>query len=180
MTLNFKVHQDADIRISFYFEDILDTCGKMVCSYFGITLLISVNDPRFSGLRNVFLKYFQDWLNSVEQRQGNFTKDTRQKMFISSQTCEALKITVNSIIEPTQFLLQHQVKYGLTKHFCQDLLENYFGRKRSLGSRKDYPSMADFGYNYNAIRKQKIFNPIAQGKVADCGMVALIDEPLPC
>ena len=40
----------------------------------------AVNDPRFSCLRNVFLKYFQDWLNSVEQRQGNFTKDARQKI----------------------------------------------------------------------------------------------------
>ena len=48
----------------------------------------SVNDPRFSWLRNVFLKYFQDWLNFVEQRQGNFTKDARQKKFISSQTYE--------------------------------------------------------------------------------------------
>ena len=59
----------------------------------------SVNDPRFLLLRNVFLKYFQDWLNSVEQHQGNFTKDARQKMFISSQTYEGLKITVNSITE---------------------------------------------------------------------------------
>ena len=129
---------------------------------------------------NVFLKHFQDWLNSVEQRQGNFTKDARQKMFISSQTYEGLKITVNSIIEATQFLLQHQVKYVLTERFCQDPLENYFGRQRSLGSRKDNPSMADFGYNDNAIRNQKIFHPIAHGNVADCGMVVLTDEPLPC
>ena len=89
-------------------------------------------------------------------------------MFISSQTYEGLKITVNSIIEATQFLLQHQVKYVLTERFCQDPLENYFGRQRSLGSRKDNPSMADFGYNDNAIRNQKIFKPIAHGNVADC------------
>ena len=38
--------------------------------------LRSVNDQKFSWLRNVFLKYFQDWLNSVQQRegQGNFTR----------------------------------------------------------------------------------------------------------
>ena len=65
----------------------------------------SVSDPRFSSLRNMFLKHFQDWLNSVEQHQGNFTKDARQKMFISSQTYEVLKITINSIIEATEFLL---------------------------------------------------------------------------
>ena len=51
----------------------------------------SVNDQRFLWLPNAFLKYFQDWLNSVEQRQGNFTKDARQKMFISWQTYEGLK-----------------------------------------------------------------------------------------
>ena len=38
--------------------------------------LRSVNDQKFSWLRNVFLKYFQDWLNSVQQSegQGNFTR----------------------------------------------------------------------------------------------------------
>ena len=70
--------------------------------------LRSVNDRRFSWLRNVFLKLFQDWLNSVQKRQRNFERDTSQKMFISiagQQTYEGLKISVNSIIEATQFLL---------------------------------------------------------------------------
>ena len=59
--------------------------------------LRSVNDRRFSWLRNVFLKSFQDWLNSVQQCQGNFTKDAGQKMFISIswQTYEGLKTSVN-------------------------------------------------------------------------------------
>ena len=38
--------------------------------------------------------------------------------------------------------------------------------------------MAGFGYNNNAIRNQKNFKPIANGNVADSGMIA--DEPLPC
>ena len=67
--------------------------------------LRSVNDRRFSWLRKVFLKSFQDWLNFVQQCQGNFTKDAGQKMFISLQTYEGLKISVNPIIEATQFLL---------------------------------------------------------------------------
>ena len=98
-------------------------------------------------------------------------------MFISWQTHEGLKISVNSVIEATQFLLWHQVKYVPRERFCQDLLENSFGKQRSLGSRKDNPSMgmADFGYNNNAIRNQKIFKPIANG-----GMIALTDDPLPC
>ena len=76
-------------------------------------------------------------------------------MFISWQTYEGLKISVNSIIEATQFLLWHQVKYVLTECFCQDPLENWFGRQRSLGSRKDNPSMVDFGYNNNALLETK-------------------------
>ena len=126
--------------------DVLDTCGAMICSYFGIAFLLffmkientvytsfqnsillfitgngfifdimniqnnqslefewipmlpplrSVNDWRFSWLRNVFLKSFQDWLNSVQQCQGNFIKDTGQKVFISWQTYEGLKMSVN-------------------------------------------------------------------------------------
>ena len=45
--------------------------------------LRSVNDQRFSWLCNVFLKLFQDWLNSVQKLQGNFERDASQKMFIS-------------------------------------------------------------------------------------------------
>ena len=96
--------------------DVLDTCGAMICSYFGIAFLLffmkientvytsfqnstllfinglifdimniqnnqslefewvpmlapfirSVNDWRFPWLCNVFIKSFQDWLNSVQ------------------------------------------------------------------------------------------------------------------
>ena len=40
--------------------------------------------------------------------------------------------------------------------------------------------MADFGYNNNAIRNQKHFKPIANGNVADIGMIALTEKPLRC
>ena len=123
-----------------------------------LTPLRSVTNRMISWYQNVFLKSFREWLNSVQQRQGNVIKDVGQKMFISWQTYEGLKKSVNSIIEATQFLLWHQVKYVLTERFCQDPLENWFGRQRSLGSRKDNPSMADFGYNNNAIRNRKISN----------------------
>ena len=120
--------------------------------------LRSVTNRMISWFRNVFLKSFRDWLNSVQQRQGNVIKDVGQKMFISWQTYEGLKKSVNSIIEATQFLLWHQVKYVLRERFCKDPLENWFGRQRSLGLRKDNPSMADFGYNNNVIRNQKNSN----------------------
>ena len=101
-------------------------------------------------------------------------------MFISMQTYEGLKITVNSIIEATQFHLQYQVKYVLTVRLCRDSLENYVDRKRSLGSSKDNSSMADFGYHDNATKSQKFLKPIVHGNVADTDMISLIEEPFPC
>ena len=140
----------------------------------------SVNDPRFSWLRNVFLKYFEDWLVSISQRPGNFSRNAQSKMFITHQTYEGLKLSVHSITEAVQFLLQHQVRYVLTEHFCQDPLENYFGHQRAGGARKDNPSVYDFGYNDNAIRNQKVFRPIAGGNVQDEGMVDFCNDPVPC
>ena len=69
-------------------------------------------------------------------------------MFISWQTHEGLQITVHSINEVCKFLLEH----GVPERFCQDDLENYFGRQRAIGSRCDNPSVRDFGYNDNTSR----------------------------
>ena len=57
--------------------------------------------------------------------------------------------------------------YVLAERFSQDPLENWFGRQRSLGLKKDNPNMVGFGYNNNAIRNQKYFKPIANGNVAE-------------
>ena len=65
----------------------------------------SVNDRKFSWLRNVFLNFFHNLLNSVQQHQGNFKKDADQKMFTSWQTYEGMKISVNVINKSIQFLL---------------------------------------------------------------------------
>ena len=44
-----------------------------------LALLRSVNDQRFSRLRNIFLKFFQDWLSSAQKRQRNFERDVGGK-----------------------------------------------------------------------------------------------------
>ena len=105
------------------------------------------------------LKYFTDWLDSTEQRPGNFDRNAHRNMFISWQTYEGLKIIVNTIIECVQFLLRNHVTNGylLTERFCQDPLENYFGRQRAMGSQKDNPSLQDVGFHDNTIRNQKVF-----------------------
>ena len=41
-----------------------------------------VNDERFSWLKNEFLRYFQEWKNSVENRPVDFTKNAKKNMFL--------------------------------------------------------------------------------------------------
>jgi len=143
----------------------------------------SPDDPRLSWLLNDFLRYFEHWKKSIQNRPSSkFEKSAaRDKMFISRQTHEGLKITVHSIVECVQFLLRNtQCKYILTERFCQDPLENYFGRQRSLGARKDNPTLRDVGFNDNSIRNQKVFRPIAAGNCIDQSSVEISDEKVPC
>ena len=81
-------------------------------------------------------------------------------MFLSWQTYEGIKITVNLLIEATKFLLAEGFQYLLTERFCQDVVEEYFGRQRSQGRLSDNPNLYQFGYNDNAMRVHCIITPV--------------------
>ena len=57
------------------------------------------------------------------------------------------QVTVHSFKEVVNFFLENGVKYVLSERFCQDALENYFGRQRAIGRRRDNPSVRDAAYN---------------------------------
>ena len=101
------------------------------------------------------MDYLRQWKASTETRPGNFSQNARARMFLSWQTYEGLKITVNSVIEATKFLLQEGMDFVLTERFCQDPAEEYFGKQRKLGRRNDNPDIHAFGYNGNTIRIQR-------------------------
>ena len=63
-----------------------------------------VNDRRFTWLENEFLKFFDSWKESIEERPGNFTKNAQSQMFMSRQTFEGFQITTYSLIEATKYL----------------------------------------------------------------------------
>ena len=89
-----------------------------------------VNDERFSWLKNEFSSYFQEWKNSIENRPGYFTKNAKSNTFLWWQTYEGLLLTVHSFVEATKYLLLHGgVAYVLSEKFCQDTLQNYFGKQ---------------------------------------------------
>ena len=88
-------------------------------------------------------------------RPGNFTQNARSRMFISWQTYEGLQISVYSLIEAAKFLLTEGFEFVLSERFCQDVLEEYFGRQHSLGRWNDNPTLKEFGYNDNTLRFQR-------------------------
>ena len=74
----------------------------------------------------------------------NHNEYKEKQMVISWQSYEGLRIIVHSIVDCVKYLLNNNIcKFVYTERFKQDPLENYFGRQRSLGARKDNPSLRD-------------------------------------
>ena len=59
-----------------------------------------------------------------QNRPGKFSQAVRQKMFLSQQTHEGLKISAYSHVEVFQFLLSKGFQYVLPERFMQDVLED--------------------------------------------------------
>lgn len=115
----------------------------------------SVKDERFTWLENSFLGYLKEWEKSVHDRPG-FDKLAREKMMISQETIEGLKMAVYSFIELGRYLLsQKSGLFILSERFNQDPLEAFFGQQRSRGGRNDNPNVKQFLENAQAIRVQR-------------------------
>ena len=63
-------------------------------------------------------------------------------------------MTILSLKGVVPYLLTKRLKYVLSKKFCQDDIENYFGRQKAIGRRKDNPNVKDTGYADNTIKSQ--------------------------
>lgn len=114
----------------------------------------SADDPRFEFLQE-FVNYLQDWKQSIAQRPGGFTAADRKKMFLTHQTYKGLVMTVHGFVEATKFLLNNGVPHVLSHAFCQDPLENHFGRHRGMGRRCENPTLHTFGYQENKMLVQR-------------------------
>ncbi|KAK7089540.1 uncharacterized protein [Littorina saxatilis] len=86
------------------------------------------NDERFRFLQEDFLGYLFQWKASVENRPG-FSRAEKAKMYLTYQTHRGLVMTVNGFIEATRFLLTNGVRFLLSNKFCQDPIEEHFGRQ---------------------------------------------------
>ncbi|ELT86972.1 hypothetical protein CAPTEDRAFT_200167, partial [Capitella teleta] len=105
----------------------------------------SVDDARFKFLDD-FLIYLRDWKNLVEAKKAeNLTASERNRMFISAPTYNGIRVTVQSFVEVTRYLLQHGCAFVLPRKMCQDPLEEHFGRHRSQQRRCSNPTLYQFG-----------------------------------
>ena len=100
------------------------------------------------------MKYLEDWKDSIKSRNG-FENEERNRMFLSRQTYEGLKITTKSVIEASKYLINNGIPWVLTSRFNQDNVEETFGLHRSLGGRNDNPTVFQFGYQSNTLRMQR-------------------------
>ena len=85
------------------------------------------DDSQFDWLKNEFLPYLTSWNSLIDLREGSFSDDDKGCMFLSVQTFTGLKMTVNSVVSVTKFLLSEGFEFVLTERFCQDDVEEYFG-----------------------------------------------------
>ena len=139
----------------------------------------SIDDERFEYLKSFITTLYQWKKETLTRNDKNYSNDDRKKMFISRETYEGIVITSKSLIECVRFMLQSGASYVLTERFCQDDLENYFGKQRSIGRRKDNPRLVDVGYNDNTIKTQFTVKPIVGGNVRPCEQtLSLNSEPL--
>ena len=123
------------------------------------------DDERLTWLKDVPLKYLDDWKNATLSREGKYSPADRGKMFLSLQTYEGLRIAVHSHVEAIQFLLAEGFEYVLSERFMQDVLEDYFGHQRAKGGRSDNPTAQQFGYNDLTIAAQRDIAPVVRGNV---------------
>ena len=99
------------------------------------------DDNRIEWLRKDFLDYFTDWKNSVDNRQGDFTKSQKAGMQLSYQTIQGLRISATSITECITFLLEEGAPFVLTHNFNQDPLEQHFGHLRHKTGANNNPTV---------------------------------------
>lgn len=130
------------------------------------------DDSRLSWLSDVFLRYFENWRDSIEKREGHFSLSDKRKMFISHQTYLGIIMNVRSLTGLVSYILRHKndhiydnsnediQDFLLTGKISQDCTEENFGKHRSVGRRNDNPSLHQFGYDSNMIRMARNIMPV--------------------
>lgn len=141
----------------------------------------SPNDLRLIWLKDVFLKWLEKWESGIHAAQESVPKNHRlnkseqNKMFISAQTFEGLKVSIYSLVDLTKYLFSQGADKLYTINLNQDPLESYFGFVRTSQVRYGNVTMDEFGYADNTIRNLRVLKPSSYGNTLPS---YLVDSPL--
>ncbi|XP_065662264.1 uncharacterized protein LOC124811383 isoform X3 [Hydra vulgaris] len=97
-------------------------------------------------LQNTFLTFINNWEEQC-QNIPDLSQAEKNRFCLSKQTLEGLRITVNSFTTLGKFLLVEGAEYILSEKFCQDPLEEYFGKQRMRLGSNDNPLLIEFNSN---------------------------------
>ena len=142
----------------------------------------TLDDERYDHLKSEMLAY-EGWKEQIAKRDSElYSDEDKKKMFISTQTYQGILITSKSLIECVKFLIREgNVKFVLTERFCQDDLENYFGKQRAIGGSKTHPRVVDVSNNDSTIKANFFTQPNEGANVKPSQSKwdnAISDEPL--
>uniref|UniRef100_A0A2S2PSU5 Transposable element P transposase-like RNase H C-terminal domain-containing protein n=1 Tax=Schizaphis graminum TaxID=13262 RepID=A0A2S2PSU5_SCHGA len=104
----------------------------------------------------------KQWLDSWESNydDGNITADE----FLTHQTAEGLRVTIQSYIDITLYLLDEcNFSYVLTSKMNQDNLEKFFGVIRQIAGPNDHPSTPTFLQLYRMLNVYSLLKPPKSG-----------------
>ena len=136
-----------------------------------------VNDTRFSFLKTEVLNFFEDWHSDVHSRKGRYSKEARDAMFISTQSYEALQITIYGFTGAVKHLLKENVGPIKGRSFNQDKLEQYFGLMRMAGGANTNPSASEFCFkSLNLHSQATAAQPPSKGNTTVCKKTIVVDQ----
>jgi len=105
-----------------------------------------IDDWRFEWLKGTFLKYINDWKQETQDLPV-LSKEMKNRLCLSHQTIEGIRITVHAFTEMVPMLLQVAPNiYFLSDKINQDPVEEHFGRMRMRGGSNENPTLEEFGY----------------------------------
>ena len=82
-------------------------------------------------------------------------------------------MTILSLQGVVPYRLTKGLRYVLSEKFCRDDVENYFGRQRAIGTRKDNLNVKDTRYAENTIKSQFSVRPVGGGEGCPSGCVEM-------
>ena len=103
---------------------------------------VDVNDPRFEELLD-FELYLLNWEEEIRYLE-KFNNPEKARMKLSDQTMEGIYMTINGFCGAVKFLLGIGADFVNARVFCQDPLEQYFGKQRASGGGRVNPTVSSF------------------------------------